>query len=83
MCVLTEKSIDLNAKKLFLFKKSKQISEYLAEISVENKKQKSEKQRLQPYNITFMNFKFFSAMGNVCDDFLLFGIYLLIFITVR
>lgn len=46
MCILTEKSIDSDAKETILFKISKQNSSYLTKKYVELKSRQSEKQRL-------------------------------------
>lgn len=46
MRVLTEKSIDFDAKETILFKISKQNSNYLTEIYVELRNEQSEEQRL-------------------------------------
>ena len=46
MCVLTENSIDFDAKETILFKMSKQNSNYLTEKHVELRNEQSEKQRL-------------------------------------
>ena len=61
MRVLTEKSIDFDAKETILFKISKQNSNYLTENHVELRNKQSEEQRLQPYNSTFI--KIFPCNG--------------------